>query len=53
MRPSMEIIQKRISNYNALIHMKGEHVHEGRAESFSSTHNPPSAHPTHRDSPLA
>lgn len=53
MRPSMEIIQKRISNYDALIHMKGEHVHEGRAESFSSTHNPPFAHPTHRDSPLA
>jgi len=31
MRTSMEIIQKRISNYNALIHMKGEHVHEGKA----------------------
>ena len=33
--------------------MKGEHVHEGKAESFTSTHNPPSAHPTPRDSPLA
>lgn len=35
---------KRISNYNALIHVKGEHVHEGKAESFlytQSTFCPP------------
>lgn len=49
MRPPVDIRQIRISNYKALIHMEGEHVHE----SVTSIHNPPSAHATHADSPLA
>lgn len=41
----MEIMQVKISCYKALIHMKGEHVHEGRAESVTSMYNPLSTHP--------
>lgn len=53
MRPSVEIMQGKIANYKVSVHMGDELVHKGRAESVTSIHSPPSAQPTHADSPLA
>lgn len=49
----MEIMQGKIANYKVSVHMGDELVHKGRAESVTSIHSPPSAQPTHADSPLA